>query len=139
MLHVRGYAEGGFCFMWDDKAVSVHEALLANGGKFHKRTINALDRRNLANSFDLQRFEVLAKILHTGVDATNARKILRDHFNIDVLKREYYHLSSSEVYDLKKVYEISKYRVTVKEPAHSPMYYFFQYLSRKNVIGLEKK
>ncbi|AMM43579.1 hypothetical protein FDG95_gp412 [Pectobacterium phage vB_PcaM_CBB] len=139
MLQVRGYAEGGFCFMLDDKAVSVHEALLANGGKFHKRTINALNRNNLANEQDLAEFEKLVKVLHTGLDAFNARKVLRDHFNIDVLKIEnYYILTSSEIYDLMKVYEICKYKVSVKSPAHSTMYYFFEYLNRKDVRRLER-
>lgn len=132
MLQVRGFSEGGFCFMWNDKPVSVYDALLENGRKFHKSTINALNRKNLANEQDLEAFEKLAKILHTGLDAQHARTVLRDNFNIDVLKIEnYYILTSSEVYDLKLVYNICKYKVSVKEKAHSEMYYFFQYLQRK--------
>ncbi|AFC21459.1 hypothetical protein GAP32_012 [Cronobacter phage vB_CsaM_GAP32] len=137
-LDVRGYSEGGYCFLYDGKPVSIHEAMVANGGKFSKRTTNALNRRNLPSVEWLKVFEKDVATLHTGLDAPGARKVLRDHYNIDVLKRDYYHLSSSEVYDLKTVYKMCKYKVTVKEPAHSEMYYFFQYLSRKDVHPLEK-
>lgn len=137
MLHVRGYSNG-FCFMWDDKAVSVQEALLKNGKVFHKRTINALNRNNLPNPDFHDSFEKLAKILHTGLDAAGARQVLRNHFDLDIIKiDDYYQLTSSQVHDLKTVYAISKYKVTVKNPAHSPMYYFYQYLSRKDVHILE--
>ena len=128
MLHVRGYANGGFCFMMDDKAVSVQEALLMNGRRFHKRTINALNRKNLPSVSDLKSFEVLAKILHTGLDVHSAKQVLRNNFNIDVMSTEYLLLTSSQVEDLKKVYAISRYRVPRYTLAHSPMYYFFRYL-----------
>lgn len=138
MLHVRGF-NNGYCFMWDDKAVSVQEALLKNGKIFHKKTINALNRNNLPSNEWLKTFEENAKILHTGLDAVSARQVLRNHFDLNVVKIEdYYLLTSSQVHDLKTVYAISKYKVTVKNPAHSPMYYFFQYLSRKDVHPLEK-
>lgn len=138
LLHVRGYSNG-FCFMMDDKAVSVQEALLKHGKIFHKSTINALNRNNLPNPDFHDSFEKLAAILHTGLDAVSARQVLRNHFDLNVIKIEdYYQLTSAQVHDLKVVYKISKYKVTVKNPAHSPMYYFFQYLSRKDVQPLEK-
>jgi hypothetical protein len=112
-----------------DKAVSVHEALIQNGKRFHKNTINALNRRNVPSEF-LEGFEKKAAVLHTGVDAANARTILLQHFDLDIIGKEYYTLKNSEIENLKLVYKISKYRVTVKEPLHSPMYYFVQYLNK---------
>ncbi len=130
MLEVRGY-DNGYCFMFNGKAMSVHELLLANGKKFHKNTINALNRRNLPNVSFLAAFEKQAATLHTGLDAEGARVVLLQHFGIDVKKSEYYALRASEVQILQAVYEISKYKVpAAKDRMHSPMYYFHRYLNK---------
>ncbi|QOI72031.1 hypothetical protein pEaSNUABM50_00007 [Erwinia phage pEa_SNUABM_50] len=129
-LHVRGFTGGGFCFMIDDKAVSVQEALIQNGGRFHKATINALNRKNLFNESDLKAFEVLAESLHKGLTPCSIRQILRNDYGIDVLKTDYLMLSSSQVEDLKTVYKYARYKVpTGYVLKHSPMYYFYRYLS----------
>jgi hypothetical protein len=131
MLQVRGYAGGGFCFMIDDKAVSVQEAVIKNGGTFHKAKINALNRKNLSNENDLKSFEVLAESLHKGLTPSSIRQILRNNYGIDVMKTDYMVLSSSQVEDLKTVYQYSRYKVPSGYVLkHSPMYYFYRYLGK---------
>jgi len=130
MLEVRGF-ENGFCFLFNGKEMSVHELLLANGKKFHKATINALNRKNLPNEQMLKAFEEKAAILHTGLNAESARTLLLQHFAIDVKKTEYYALPASDVHMLKNVYELCKYKVPPeKDRQHSAMYYFHRYISR---------
>lgn len=131
MLSVRGYAGGGFCFMIDDKVVSVQEAVIKNGGPFHKATINALNRKNLANENDLKSFEVLAESLHKGLTRSSIRQILRNNYGIDVMKTDYMVLSSSQVEELKTVYQYARYKVPSGYVLkHSPMYYFYRYLGK---------
>lgn len=129
MLEVRGFTNGGFCFLLDGECVSVQEAVIKNGGKFHKATINALNRKNLANKTDLKKFEVLAECLHKGLTSCSIRQILLRDYDIDVLKTDYMLLSSSEVEVLKTVYQYARYKVpTGYVLLHSPMYYFYRYL-----------
>lgn len=130
MLHVRGFAEGGFCFMIGDKAVSVVEALQHNGKKFNKRTLNALNRNNLANSQDLKSFELKVNTLHKGLSPVYIIKILRDEYGFD-FEDDFHMLPSSKVLDLLTVYQIARYRAPgPKDRNGSPMRYFYQYLQR---------
>jgi len=130
MLEVRGY-ENGFCFLFNGKEMSVHELLLANGKKFHKATINALNRKNLPNEQMLKAFEEKAAILHTGLSAESARALLLQHYAIDVKKTEYYALPASDIWIMQGVYSLCKYKVPPeKDRQHSPMYYFHRYLNK---------
>lgn len=130
MLEVRGF-DNGFCFKFNGKEMSVHELLLANGKKFHKATINALNRKNLPNAEMLKAFEEKAAILHTGLSAESARALLLQHFAIDVKNTDFYVLRSSEIQTLQNVYDLCKYKVPpAKDRKHSAMYYFYRYLTK---------
>lgn len=130
MLEVRGY-ENGFCFLFNGKEMSVHELLLANGKKFHKATINALPRKNLPNEEMLKAFEEKAAVLHNGLSAESARALLLQHFAIDVKNTEYYALPASDIWIMRGVYSLCKYKVPpADDRLHSPMYYFHRYLNK---------
>ncbi|SOK58283.1 hypothetical protein [Yersinia phage fHe-Yen9-04] len=130
MLHVKGFSEGGYCFMIGDKPVSVVEALQKNGKKFNKNTLNALNRNNLANESDLVSFELQVQSLHKGLTPEYVIQILRNEYNID-FNNDFHELSSASVLDLLTVYHIAQYRAP--SPCNrdgSPMRYFYQYLQR---------
>lgn len=130
MLHVRGYANGGYCFMIGDKAVSVVEALQQNKKKFNKRTLNALKRENLANAGDLKSFERQVEILHKGLSREYAVILLRNQFNVD-FSQDFHALSSAAIDSLLEVYPITNYRAPSDKVRNgSPMRYFYQYLQR---------
>ena len=130
MLHVRGFAEGGYCFMIGDKAVSVVEALRQNGKKFHKRELNALNRKNLANLNDLRAFEQQVTVLNKGLNHFYIIQILRNEFGID-FKSDFHELPLSTVLDILDLYQIAKYRAPAPQHRNgSQTRYFYQYLKR---------
>ena len=129
-LHVRGFGNGGYCFMNGDKTVSVVEALVQNKKKFNKRTLDALKRENLANVGDLKSFESQVEVLHKGLTPEYIIAILRNDHNID-FEQDFHALSSAAIDSLLETYRIAKYRApSAKERNGSPMRYFYQYLQR---------
>lgn len=129
-LHVRGFGNGGFCFMNGDKPVSVVEALQQNKKTFNKRTLDALKRENLANVNGLKVFEQQVEVLHKGLSAEYIIAILRNEHNID-FSLDFHALSSADIDSLLETYKIARYRVPGPKVRNgSPMRYFYQYLQR---------
>lgn len=112
-LHVRGYNDG-FCFMLDDKAVSVHEALLANGKPFHKTKLNALNRRNVPSEFTAT-FERFVTTLHSGLSAASAKSLLLTEYDIHIHDIDYSTLSTTQRLNIMNVYNITKYTAPINK------------------------